>query len=184
MRLASRPVGDRFFPRFCTPSSIAQINVPFITESTNPRQRACEYINQATSTYRKAAQYRPYPRTSVDEERSIFRFFFPSRRALLLNTQGSLPAFHSNAYRRSAPLLLYRITPLVSARCPVCTHSFFFSRTLRRCRSQYLKANGIKERYPQVVYIFFKPHTYSPSLSEENIHQTTRPRKVARPLPV
>ena len=81
--------------------------------------------------------------------------------------------------------LLYRITPLVSARCPVFTHSFFFfSRTLRRCRSQYLKANGIKERYPQVVYIFFKPHTYSPSLSEKNIHQTTRPRKVARPLSV
>ena len=66
-----------------------------------------------------------------------------------------------------------------------CAHiHFFFSQTPRRCRSQYRKANGIKERYPQVVYIFFKPHTYSPSLSEENIHQTTRPKKVARPLPV
>ena len=79
MILASRPVGDRFFHRFRTPSSIAQINVPFITESTNPRLDTKEHDSTQTkfnSIYRKKVSYRPYPRPRVYRNRLIFLFPF------------------------------------------------------------------------------------------------------------
>ena len=183
---------DHFPPRCRKPTSIAQSKCSFHHQKFNhPRLDTREHDSTQTKfnpIYRKKVPYRPYPRPRVYRNRLIFLFPF---------------SFESDV-RRSPPAprvaaraaLVYRSTSFSSAPrdCTVllrlalgapCAHiHFFFSRTLRRCRSQYLKANGIKERYPQVVYIFFEPHTYSRLLPEENIHQKTRPRNVARPLPV
>ena len=117
MILASRPVGDRFFHRFRTPSSIAQINVPFIIESTNPRldtKKEHDSIQtKFNSIYRKKVPvpYRPYPRPRVYRNRLIFLFPF---------------SFESDV-RRSPP------APRVAARAALVYRSTSFSSAPRDC---------------------------------------------------
>ena len=185
MRLASRPVGDRFFPRFRTPSSIAQINVPFITESTNPRQRAREYINQATSIYRKAAQYRPYPRTSADEERSIFLLFLSLEPRPLVEHA----TIDSGPTRSSAPRYCTIVLRLALGASGAHIFIVFSLERSDAADASRLKATNIEDLHPhayykghlnlsQVIIIFFRSLLLSPtpiSMHTEAAHLVTAP---------
>ena len=92
--------------------------------------------------------------------------------------QLSLSAVHSNAYRSSAPRYCTVSLRSFSARCLGCTHSFFSLEHSAAAEVSRLKANGIKDLYRHVFN--YNCHTGTIHRSEENIYQTTHPRKVAR----
>ena len=104
-------------------------------------------------------------------------FLFFSSRALLFNMQRPLPTLHSYAYRGSAPRYSTVSLRSFSVGCLGYTHLFFFSRTIRRGRSKYVKREWCQGAAPKRFFLIIisPPPKYNTPLSEENIYRTTRP---------
>ena len=129
-----------------------------------------------TSIYCRAILYRPYlifNTVAQITHKEIGHFFFLfSSRAPLFNMQRPLPTLHNNAYRSSAPRNCTVSLRSFSTRCLGCTHSFFFSRALRRGRSKYVKIEWNLRAAPTsffVIFIIISPRpNYSTTLLPDN----------------
>ena len=122
----------------------------------------------------KTALYRPYLIFNTVARRKSHKHFFPFEpRPVVERAAIASGPRQQRVPKQQRTSLLHRITPLVSARCLRCTHSFFLSNPLRG-RSKYVKSEWYQGALPTCFVISAHNEFYFPRSPTPLGHQTLR----------